>query len=147
MLTRKMLKQPTIARKSENGFYQQFKAAVKKLDRKIKLTRLECWVGAGTPDVLVYDEAGTFHFVELKYTETNKVYFEPSQVSWHARHQDGPVWVFVKQRKKDGTSDCLVYPAKSVIQLATDGIKKTKPALVCAEPFDWDKILQLTCPS
>jgi hypothetical protein len=40
-----------------------------------------------------------------------------------------------------------VYPAKSVIDLTTDGIKQTKPALVCAEPFDWDKILQLTCPS
>ena len=57
------------------------------------------------------------------------------------------VFGFVKQRKKDGTSDCLVYPAKAVIDLATDGIKETKPALVCAEPFDWDKILQLTCPS
>ena len=49
------------------------KTGMEKTERNIKATRLETWAMPGVPDVVLLDEFGNFHFVELKATAGNAV--------------------------------------------------------------------------
>ena len=53
----------------------------------------------GVPDVVLCDERGYFHFVELKATAGNAVDLRPHQVAWLSNHGHGSVWVLVKKLK------------------------------------------------
>jgi RecB family endonuclease NucS len=50
--------------KPESVFWQQIKKNIK----GISFTRLESWASLGVPDLLCYNEKGTFFTVELKVT-------------------------------------------------------------------------------
>ena len=60
-----------------------------KLSKKssgILWTRLENLSSLGTPDLLGYNNSGTFFTVELKVTRGNKLKFSPHQIAWHVQH-------------------------------------------------------------
>ena len=80
--------------------------SVKKSSRKISSTRLETWATPGIPDVLLCDEKGKFHFVELKATAGNAVDLRPHQVAWLSNHKNASVWVLVKKSSPQ-TSICF----------------------------------------
>ena len=40
----------------------------------------------GMPDLLGYNNSGTFFTVELKVTEGRKLKFSPHQIAWHVQH-------------------------------------------------------------
>jgi hypothetical protein len=71
------------------------KSALEKSQRKFEHTRLETWAMPGVPDVVLCDEGGHFHFVELKATPSNSVELRPHQVSWLSRHKHASTWVLV----------------------------------------------------
>ena len=68
--------------KSETKFYHE----VKKNIRQISWIRIENISLPGTPDLLGYNNNGTFFTVELKVTKTNKVRLSPHQIAFHVRH-------------------------------------------------------------
>ena len=140
-------KTPAIATKREGGFYKQVKEAVQRSNRKLLLTRIENWVGAGIPDLLICDEVGDFHLVELKYITGNAVTLRPSQVAWLSRHQHSSCWVLIKrQTKATEPSECLLYPATAAVDLKMEGIEKVEPLFRCQQPFHWDTVFDLICP-
>jgi hypothetical protein len=95
------------------------KTGIKKTKRNLILTRLETWATPGIPDLIICDENGKFHFIELKYTATKAVQISPHQVAWLSKHKHSSSWIFIK------------------------GLKK--PPFYCEEePFDWHEILSLT---
>jgi hypothetical protein len=51
----------------------------------------------GIPDVLLCDDSGLFHLVELKATAGNAVDLRPHQVAWLSRHAEASVWVVVRK--------------------------------------------------
>ena len=53
---------------------------------KIIWTRIENLSLLGTPDLLGYNDSGTFFTVELKVTSGNKIKFSPHQIAWHVAH-------------------------------------------------------------
>ena len=53
---------------------------------KIIWTRIENLSLLGTPDLLGYNDSGTFFTVELKITRANKLKFSPHQIAWHVAH-------------------------------------------------------------
>ena len=53
---------------------------------KIIWTRIENLSLLGTPDLLGYNDSGTFFTVELKITRVNKLKFSPHQIAWHVAH-------------------------------------------------------------
>ena len=53
---------------------------------KISWIRLENITLSGTPDLLGYNNSGTFFTVELKTTKTNKIRFSPHQIAFHVKH-------------------------------------------------------------
>ena len=61
-------------------------AKIKKSIPKISWIRLENLSLSGTPDLLGYNDSGTFFTVELKVTKSNKVRLSPHQIAFHVKH-------------------------------------------------------------
>ena len=117
-------KRITIAVKKESGFYKQVKEAAQRASRKLSLTRIENWVGAGIPDVLLCATHGCFHFVELKFTTTDKVDLRPSQVSWLTKHKHASCWILIKkQTKPSERAEMFLFKAEDAVDLKMDGLK------------------------
>ena len=66
----------------ERKLYQKLKRCC----NKISWIRLENLTLSGTPDLLGYNNSGTFFTVELKVTKSNKVRFSPHQIAFHVKH-------------------------------------------------------------
>ena len=66
----------------ERKLYQK----LKKNCNKISWIRLENLSLSGTPDLLGYNNSGTFFTIELKVTKSNKVRFSPHQIAFHVKH-------------------------------------------------------------
>ena len=66
----------------ERKLYQKLKRSC----NKISWIRLENLTLSGTPDLLGYNNSGTFFTVELKVTKSNKVRFSPHQIAFHLKH-------------------------------------------------------------
>ena len=59
---------------------------LRKNSKGIVWTRLENISSLGTPDLLGYNNSGTFFTVELKVTRGNKLKFSAHQIAWHVQH-------------------------------------------------------------
>ena len=120
------------------------KTGIKKTKRNLILTRLETWATPGIPDLIICDENGKFHFIELKYTATKAVQISPHQVAWLSKHKHSSSWIFIKRDFcKENTSFIIIYKSEDAIDLKLQGLKK--PPFYCEEePFDWHEILSLT---
>jgi len=139
-----MLKIHKTAQKPESQFYQQLKVGAKKLNRKLRYTRLESWCTLGVPDLLVADEFGKFGMVELKYTTGNTVGLRPHQVAWLTKHSNTSSWILVKQSKKSDDT-LFVFKASDALALKTGGLKSVNPVYSCKSPFDWQKVFSTIC--
>ena len=114
--------------------------------RNWKLTRLETWATPGVPDVLLLDEAGCFHLIELKFTDSKAVSLRPHQVSFLSTHQSGKVWLLVKQHRPGQKEYRLyLYGGDSVVNVAMDGLQ-TEPKCLLEHPVDWEKLFEAISP-
>jgi hypothetical protein len=68
--------------KPERKFYEKIRKSI----TSISWIRLENNSLLGTPDLLGYNNSGTFFTVELKVTKGNKVRLSPHQISFHVKH-------------------------------------------------------------
>ena len=116
----------------------------KKLRPKWILTRIETRLTPGIPDVLLCDEAGTFHFIELKYTTSNVVALSPHQVSWLTKHSHSKSWIIVRKgdRRGKGDRETFLYPALEAMDLRMDGLVR-EPLYHCGKQVPWDEIFDL----
>ena len=101
--------------KNESKFWQQ----IKKITPEISWTRIENTSSLGTPDLLGYNNSGTFFTVELKVTTGNKIRFSPHQIAFHMRH---PLNTFIMV-KHLASSDVKLYEGKVIEQLVACGLK------------------------
>ena len=101
--------------KNESKFWHE----IKKSTPKINWTRIENTSSLGTPDLLGYNNSGTFFTVELKVTKGNKVTFSPHQIAFHVRH---PLNTFIMV-KHLASSDVKLYEGKVIEQLVACGLK------------------------
>lgn len=119
---------------------------MKKSSRKIASTRLETWATPGIPDVLLCDENGKFHFVELKATSGNAVDLRPHQVAWLSTHKNASVWVLVKKlQTKNAPEQIFLFHGRDAMDLKLEGLK-VEPVIHQKEKFDWEDIFRLICP-
>ena len=130
----------------ESALYQQLRAASKRSKRNLTLTRIENWASQGIPDLLICDEKGKFHFVELKFVKANAVNLSPHQVAWHIRHKHSSCWTIIKkQNKPDSDPVIFLYHAEQAMDLKANGLK-TEPKLHQEKKFVWDDVFDLICP-
>ena len=59
---------------------------LRKESKDISWIRIENISLLGTPDLLGYNNSGTFFTVELKVTKSKKVKFSPHQIAFHVKH-------------------------------------------------------------
>jgi|TARA_R110000782_G_scaffold7051_3_gene23816 Holliday junction resolvase len=100
----------------------------------------------GVPDVVMCDESGRFHFVELKATAGNAVDLRPHQVSWLSRHARASVWVAVqKLQTVNEPKQFFLFHGSKAVDLKFDGLKV--PAdFHCNFPVPWEDVMQLISP-
>ena len=123
------------------------KTGMEKTERNIKATRLETWAMPGVPDVVLLDEFGQFHFVELKATAGNAVDLRPHQVAWLTNHGHGSVWVMVKKHKtKNLPEQFFLYKGADAVDLKMEGLK-VEPYHHVEGRVDWSEIFSLICPT
>ena len=101
--------------KNESKFWQQ----IKKITPEISWTRIENTSSLGTPDLLGYNNSGTFFTVELKVTTGNKIRFSPHQIDFHVRH---PLNTFIMVKHLASRSVKL-YEGKFIMELDACGLK------------------------
>jgi hypothetical protein len=123
------------------------KKSLEKSPRTWKATRLETWAMPGIPDVLLCDDSGLFHLVELKATAGNAVDLRPHQVAWLSRHAEASVWVVVRKVATEiRPQKMYLYHGRDAMDLKMAGLKVDP--LYCATGVpDWDAILELISPS
>ena len=123
------------------------KTGMEKTERNIKATRLETWAMPGVPDVVLLDEFGHFHFVELKATAGNAVDLRPHQVAWLTNYGHGSVWVMVKKHKtKNLPEQFFLYKGADAVDLKMEGLK-VEPYHHVEGRVDWSEIFSLICPT
>ena len=66
----------------EQKLYKKLKDATP----QIIWNRIENISLLGMPDLLGYNNSGTFFTVELKVTKGRKIRFSPHQIAWHVQH-------------------------------------------------------------
>lgn len=100
----------------------------------------------GVPDVVLLDDKGLFHFVELKSSSGNAVDLSPHQVAWLSNHAHGSTWVLVRKSKTDKTPERVyLYKGADAVDLKMDGLK-TKPIYFAEGVAEWEQILNLISP-
>ena len=67
---------------AEQKLYKKLKA----FTPQIIWNRIENLSIPGMPDLLGYNNSGTFFTVELKVTKGRKIRFSPHQIAWHVTH-------------------------------------------------------------
>jgi len=95
---------------------------LRKNSKGIVWTRLENISSLGTPDLLGYNNSGTFFTVELKVTRGNKLKFSPHQIAWHVQH---PKNSFILAEARGPRSSKLVhlFRGSRITELAACGLR------------------------
>ena len=106
--------------KPERKLYEKLKKSVP----QISWIRLENLSLSGTPDLLGYNDSGTFFTVELKVTKSNKIRFSPHQIAFHVKH---PRNSFILVEALDPRSakhvEYRLYPGSGIKALDSFGLK------------------------
>ena len=101
----------------------------------------------GILDVLACDDAGNFHFIELKATTGNVVDLRPHQVAWLSNHAMASVWVLVRKvATKTQPQKIYLYHGGDAVDLKMIGLR-VEPAYYSEGDFDWNLIMDLISPT
>ena len=90
---------------------------LRKKSKGISWIRIENLSSLGTPDLLGYNDSGTFFTVELKVTKSNKIRFSPHQIAFHTTH---PKNTFILA-KHLGQGCLILVPGSKIQDLLREG--------------------------
>ena len=99
----------------ERKLYQKLKRSC----NKISWIRLENLTLSGTPDLLGYNNSGTFFTVELKVTKSNKVRFSPHQIAFHVKHPHN-TFICIEAL---GQRSVKLFPGSMIMELDACGLE------------------------
>ena len=102
----------------ERKLYQKIKKNIK----SISWIRLENLSSTGTPDLLGYNNSGTFFTVELKVTKGIKIKFSPHQIAWHVKHPKN-TFILVEALGPRAVNRFQLFPGSGILALEACGLK------------------------
>ena len=101
---------------AEQKLYKKLKAATP----KIIWNRVENLSIPGMPDLLGYNDSGTFFTVELKVTKGRKIRFSPHQIAFHVTHPKN-TFILVQTLGPCSTNRFQLYPGSGILALEASG--------------------------
>ena len=100
-----------------------YKKLLKKTPR-IVWNRIENLSNVGTPDLLGYNNSGTFFTVELKCTKGNKVRFSPHQIAFHKTHPNNTfILVEALGQRSSKLFQYYLIPGSRISELVACGLR------------------------
>ena len=99
----------------ERKLYQKLKKDIP----SISWIRLENLSLSGTPDLLGYNNSGTFFTIELKVTKSNKVRFSPHQIAFHVRHPNN-TFICIEHL---GSGTVKLFRGSQILELEACGLE------------------------
>ena len=97
---------------------------LRKSCKDISWIRIENLSSLGTPDLLGYNNSGTFFTVELKCTKGNKVRFSPHQIAFHKTHPNNTfILVEALGQRSSKLVQYFLIPGSRIDELGACGLK------------------------
>ena len=89
---------------------------------EITWNRIENLSNVGTPDLLGYNNSGTFFTVELKVTKGIKIKFSPHQIAWHVKHPNN-TFILVEALGPRAVNRFQMFRGSRILALEACGLK------------------------
>ena len=97
---------------------------LRKSCKDISWIRIENLSSLGTPDLLGYNNSGTFFTVELKCTKGNKVRFSPHQIAFHKTHSKNTfILVEALGQRSSKLVQYFLIPGSRISELVACGLR------------------------
>ena len=119
---------------AEVKLYKKLKA----FTPQIIWNRIENLSLPGMPDLLGYNNSGTFFTVELKVTKSRKIRFSPHQIAWHVQHPNNS-FILVQALGPCAVNRFQMFRGSRIRELVTSGLELEACRLgleACSLEFD-----------
>ena len=103
---------------AEVKLYKKLKAS----NPQIIWNRIETLSNTGMPDLLGYNNSGTFFTVELKVTKGRKLKFLPHQIAWHVQHPKNS-FILAEARGPRSTNRFQMFRGSRIMELVACGLE------------------------
>ena len=103
---------------AEQKLYKKLKDATP----QIIWNRIENISLPGMPDLLGYNNSGTFFTVELKVTKSRKIRFSPHQIAWHVQHPNNS-FILAEARGPRTANRFQMFRGSRIRELVACGLK------------------------
>ena len=104
------------------GDEQKLYKKLKEFTPKIIWNRVENLSLPGMPDLLGYNNSGTFFTVELKVTKGRKIRFSPHQIAWHVQHPKNS-FILVRALGPCAVDHYQMFRGSRIMELVACGLK------------------------
>ena len=100
---------------------------LRKVSKDISWIRIENISSLGTPDLLGYNNSGTFFTLELKVTKSKKIRFSPHQIAFHVKHPKN-TYILIealgqRSSKLFQKGNYFLVPGSRIRELVTSGLE------------------------
>jgi len=103
------------------GAEQKLYKKLKEFTPQIIWNRIENLSLPGMPDLLGYNNSGTFFTVELKVTKGRKIRFSPHQIAWHVQHPNNS-YILVQALGPCTVDRYQMFRGSRIRELVTSGL-------------------------
>ena len=103
---------------AEAKLYKKLKAYTP----QIIWNRIENLSLPGMPDLLGYNNSGTFFTVELKVTKGRKIRFSPHQIAWHVQHPNN-TFILAEALGPRSTNRFQMFRGARIMELGACGLE------------------------
>ena len=104
------------------GEEQKLYKKLKEFTPQIVWNRIENLSLPGMPDLLGYNNSGTFFTVELKVTKGRKLRFSPHQIAWHVTHPKNS-FILAEARGPRTSNRFQMFRGSRIRELVTSGLE------------------------
>ena len=95
---------------------------LRKVCKDISWIRIENLSSLGTPDLLGYNNSGTFFTVELKVTKSKKIKFSPHQIAFHVKHPNN-TYILIEALGPRSSKLFYLIPGSRISELVACGLR------------------------
>jgi len=112
------------------GEEQKLYKKLKDFTPQIIWNRIENLSIPGMPDLLGYNNSGTFFTVELKVTKSRKIRFSPHQIAFHVTHPNN-TYILVAALGPRAVNRYQMFRGSRIMELVACGLELRRSSEAC----------------